>query len=67
MMTVVEDRLMRERVDLFVVVSGHMGFPDSTGDASNIGSILGLGRSPGVGNSNPLQYSCLKNSTDRGA
>ena len=67
MMTVVEDRLMRERVDLFVVVGGHMGFPDGTGDASNIGSILGLGRSPGVGNSNPLQYSCLKNSTDRGA
>ena len=67
MMTVVEDRLMRERVDLFVVVGGHIGIPDGTGDASNIGSILGLGRSQGVGNSTPLQYSCLKNSTDRGA
>ena len=54
-------------MDLFVVVGGHMGFPDGTGDASNVGSILGLGRSPGVGNSNPLQYSYLKNSTDRGA
>ena len=29
--------------------------------------ILGLGRSPGEGNSNPLQYSCLGNLTDRGA
>ena len=29
--------------------------------------ILGLGRSPGVGNGKPLQYSCLENSTDRGA
>ena len=28
---------------------------------------LGSGRCPGVGNSNPLQYSCLENSTDRGA
>ena len=31
------------------------------------GSILGLGRSPGEGNGYPLQYSCLENSTDRGA
>ena len=31
------------------------------------GSIPGLGRSPAEGNGNPLQYSCLENSTDRGA
>ena len=31
------------------------------------GSIPGSGRSPGVGNSNPLQYSCLENAMDRGA
>ena len=30
-------------------------------------SIPGSGRSPGVGNGNPLQYSCLENSMDRGA
>ena len=30
------------------------------------GSIPGLGRSPGEGNSNPLQYSCLENPMDRG-
>ena len=31
------------------------------------GLILGLGRSFGLGNGNPLQYSCLENSMDRGA
>ena len=36
----------------------------STGD---LGSISGSGRSPGEGNGNPLQYSCLKNPMDRGA
>ena len=53
-----------------------MGFPggsvlkkllvtaEHTGDG---GSIPGLGRSPGRGNGNPLQYSCLGNTTDRGA
>ena len=34
--------------------------------AQDAGWILGLGRSPGVGNGNPLLYSCLENSMDRG-
>ena len=34
--------------------------------AGNVGSIPGSGRSPGGGNGNPLQYSCLKNPMDRG-
>ena len=38
----------------------------NTGDARDWGSIPGLGRSPGVGNSNPLKYSCLGNLMDRG-
>ena len=38
--------------------------PVNTGDA---GSISGLGRSPGEGNGNPRQYSCLENPMDRGA
>ena len=37
---------------------------DNVGDP---GSIPGLGRSPGEGNGNPLQYSCLENPTDGGA
>jgi len=41
--------------------------PANAGDAGDAGSIAGLGRSPGVGNGNPLQYSCLENSMDRGA
>ena len=35
--------------------------------AGDMGLILGLGRSPGEGNGNPLQYSCLGNPRDRGA
>ena len=38
--------------------------PANAGDA---GLIPGLGRSPGEGNGNPLQYSCLGNPMDRGA
>ena len=37
------------------------------GDEIEAGPIPGSGRSPGVGNDNPLQYSCLENSIDRGA
>ena len=36
------------------------------GDTGDAGSIPGSGRSPGEGNGNPLQYSCLKNPKDRG-
>ena len=41
--------------------------PTSSGDARDMGSIPGSGRSPGVRNGNPLQYFCLENSTVRGA
>ena len=41
--------------------------PADAGDARDMGSIPGLGRSPGEGNGSPLQYSCLENSKDRGA
>ena len=41
--------------------------PANAEDAGDIGLIPGLGRSPGEGNGNPLQYSCLENSMDRGA
>ena len=50
-----------------------IGFPcgsdgkESACNAGNLGSISGLGRSPGGGNGNPLQYSCLKNPMDREA
>ena len=50
-----------------------MGFPDGSDgkespcNAGDPGSIPGLGRSPGDGNGNPLQYSYLEISMDRGA
>ena len=56
-----------------VLESGHWGFPDgsdgkeSACNAGDRGSIPGSGRSPGEGNGNALQYSCLGNSMNRGA
>ena len=40
--------------------------PANAGDIRDVGSIPGLGRSPGGGHGNPLPYSCLKNAMDRG-
>ena len=51
----------------------NVGFPsssvskESACSAGDLGSIPGSGRSPGEGNGNPLQYSCLENAMDRGA
>ena len=41
--------------------------PANAGDTGDVGSIPGSGRYPGIGNGNPLQYSCLENSMNRGA
>ena len=41
--------------------------PASAGDLGDVGLIPGLGRCPGGGNGNQLQYSCLESSMDRGA
>ena len=41
--------------------------PADAGDVRDVGLIPGLGRAPGGGHGNPLQYSCLKNPMDRGA
>ena len=41
--------------------------PGNAGDIKDLGSIPGLGRSPGRGYGNPLDYFCLENSMDRGA
>ena len=39
--------------------------PNNAGDIRDLGSIPGLGRSPGGGHGNPLQYSCLENPGQR--
>ena len=41
--------------------------PANAGDVRGMGSIPGSGRSPGGGNGNPFQYSCLKKPMDKGA
>ena len=41
--------------------------PANEGDIRDVSSSPGLGRSPGGGHGNPLQYSCLENPMDRGA
>ena len=56
-----------------IYIHTYTGFPggsevkSSTCNAGDLGSIPGSGRSPGEGNGNPLQYSCLENPMDRGA
>ena len=54
-----------------MLVSGdsdtYMNFKASACNAGELGSIPGLGRSPGEGNGNPLQHSCLENPMDGGA
>ena len=49
------------------VVSVVKNLPANAGDMRDMGLIPGLGRSPGGGHGNPLQYSCLENLMDRGA
>ena len=50
-----------------ITLSGGSDGKVSVYNAGDPGSIPGLGRSPGEGNSNPLQYYCLENPMDRGA
>ena len=58
---------------LFMLRKGFRGvsvvknLPTDARDARHMGSIPGSGRSPGEGNGNPLQYSCLENFMDKGA
>ena len=65
-------KTLKCEVFLFFVKSSS-GFPcgsagkESACSAGDLGSIPGLGRSPGEGNGNPLQYSCLENPMDGGA
>ena len=55
------------------VIFASQGFPGGSvvknlpSNAGDVGSVPGLGRAPGEGNGNPLQYSCLGNPMDRGA
>ena len=71
-----EDKLFEDK-NCVLAISKHLtfkvGFPggsegkESACNAGDLGLIPGLGRSPGEGNGNPLQYSCLESPMDRGA
>ena len=50
-----------------ILISGGLDGKESAGNAGDLGLIPGLGRFPGEGNDNTLQYSCLENSRDKGA
>ena len=52
---------------MFVVALVIKNLPASAGNIRDTGSTPRLGRSPGGGHGNPLQYSCLEKSMDRGA
>ena len=54
-------------IDAFQVVLAVKNLPANAGDKGDIGLIPGSGRSPGVGNGYPVQYSCLENPMGRGA
>ena len=65
---------MQQRISNFgeqiIIQLGFPGGSDGKESAYNVGDrgwIPGLGRSPGEGHGNPLQYSCLENPMDRGA
>ena len=63
----------KRNICLFIWLHPVLDFPcssvskESACNAGDQGSIPGSGRSPGEGNGNPLQYSCLENPMDRGA
>ena len=57
---------LKEHKILYVFAGGPVG-KESAYNAGNPGSISGSGRSPGEGNGNPFQHSCLGNPMDRGA
>ena len=61
------------KIRILIYFGGFRDFPGgsdgkaSVYNAGDLGSIPGLGRFPGEGNGNPLQYYCLENPMDRGA
>ena len=62
--------ILKEELEIFKLSKVALvvkNLPASARDKRDMDSIPGLGRSPGGGHVNPLQYSCLENPMDRGA
>ena len=62
-----ETKIIKKETKTFKDFPGGSDGKASVYNAGDPGSIPGLGRSPGEGNGNPLQYYCLENPMDRGA
>ena len=64
-------QLITEKNDSFLICAGGFlgdsAIKNPTANTGLVGSIPGVGRSPGGGNDNPFQYSCLENPVDRAA
>ena len=61
--------ILKEELEIFKLSKVALvvkNLPASEGDVRDVGSTPGLGRSPGGGHGNPLQYSCLDNPIDQG-
>ena len=64
---------LTDATEIYCIAQGTMGFSggsdskEFTCNAGDLGLIPGMGRSPGGGNGNSLQYACLENPMDRGA
>ena len=70
---IIKGSIQEEDIIIVNIFAPNMGFPcslvgkESACNAGDLGLIPGLGRLPGEGNGNSLQYSCLENLMDRGA
>ena len=62
-LAIVNNAAMNKEGEVVLVIKN---LPANAGDIRDVGSIPRLGRSPGGGHDNPLQYSCLENPIDRG-
>ena len=59
--------ILTKEKTMFSVNPGGSVVKNPPANSGDVGSVPGSGRSPGEGNGNPLQYSCLRNPMDRGA
>ena len=57
---------LKLNISVYMGFSGDSAVKNLPANAGDVGSIPGLGKSPGEGNGNPSQYSCLENPMDRG-
>ena len=65
-MCMTESLCCSSEIIMTLLIGYHSGSKESAFEPGELDSIPGLGRSPGEGHDNPLQYSCLKNPMDRG-